>query len=173
MIVALDKYGDERFCRLHGVPFFVAFVTPVILILVGNIVVFCLVIRSLLTSGKKVTSSLKVSSLQQARQGIAIMVLLGLTWLFGFLAIDDAKLAFQWLFCIFNSLQGFLVFILFCILPAGTRKHLRKLCSQKSSYQIREDPSTGSTAIGKMYSVNDQCSASGDELKTLDEESSC
>ena len=157
-------------CRLHGVPFFVAFVTPVILILAGNIVVFCLVIRSLLTSGKRVTSSRKVSSLQQARQGIAIMVLLGLTWVFGFLAIDDAKLAFQWLFCIFNSLQGFLVFILFCILPAGTRKLLRKLFSKKSNSPLREDPSTGSTAIGKMYSVNDQCSASGVELKTLDEE---
>ncbi|CAB4000967.1 adhesion G- coupled receptor G7-like [Paramuricea clavata] len=173
MIVALDKYGDERNCRLHGVPFFVAFVTPVILILAGNIVVFCLVIRSLLTSGNTVTSSRKVSGLQQARQGIAIMVLLGLTWLFGFLAIDDAKLAFQWLFCIFNSLQGFLVFILFCILPAGTRQQLRKLCSKKSNYSLREDPSTGSTAIGKMYSVNDQCSASGDELKTLDKESNC
>ena len=50
------------------------------------------------------------------------MVLLGLTWLFGIIAIGDAKLAFQYLFCIFNTLQGLFVFILFCILPTETIK---------------------------------------------------
>ena len=53
------------------------------------------------------------------------MVLLGLTWLFGILVIDDATVAFQYLFCIFNTLQGLFVFIFFCILPHETRKQLR------------------------------------------------
>ena len=96
--------------------------------------IFCFIIRSLLTSGAKVTSSIqKVSGYQQARQALAIMVLLGLTWLFGILAIGDAKLAFQYLFCIFNTLQGLFVFILFCILPTETRRQLRNLFGKKGN----------------------------------------
>ena len=121
-------------CRLHGVPFIVAFFTPVTAIIVGNIVAFCFIIRSLLTSGNKVTSTVqKASGLQQARRGIAIIVLLGLTWLFGILAVNDAKVAFQYLFCIFNTLQGLFVFILFCILPTTIRKQLRDLLRKRIS----------------------------------------
>ena len=113
-------------------PFIVAFFTPVTIIIIGNIVTFCLIIRSLLTAGSKVTSIQKKSGYQQARQGIAIMVLLGLTWIFGILAIDDAKVAFQYLFCIFNTLQGLLVFIFFGILPSVTRKKLRNVFERMS-----------------------------------------
>ena len=120
-------------CRLHGVPFIVAFFTPVTLIILGNIVTFCFIIRSLLTSGAKVTSVRKVSGYQQTRRALAIMMLLGLTWLFGILAIGDAKLAFQYLFCIFNTLQGLFVFIFFCILPTETRRQLRNLFGKKGN----------------------------------------
>ncbi|XP_028399494.1 adhesion G-protein coupled receptor G6-like [Dendronephthya gigantea] len=124
-IFTLDKYGDKTYCRLHGVPFIVAFLAPIVLILVGNIVAFYFIIRSLLTSGAKLTSDKKTTGFQHARRGIAIMVLLGLTWLFGILAIGDAKPVFQYLFCIFNTLQGLFVFIFFVVLPSGTRQNLR------------------------------------------------
>ena len=118
-------------CRLHGVPFIVAFFTPVTLIILGNIVTFCFIIRSLLTSGANVTSiqSQRVSGYQQARRALAIMVLLGLTWLFGILAIGDPKVAFQYLFCIFNTLQGLSVFIL----PTETKQQLRNHFGKKSN----------------------------------------
>ena len=98
-----------------------AFLAPVILIIVGNIVAFCIVIRALLTSGNRVTAVRKTSGFKKARRGISIMVLLGLTWAFGILAIDDAKMTFQYLFCIFNTFQGLFVFIFFGILPVGTK----------------------------------------------------
>ena len=105
-------------------PFFAAFLAPVLLILLGNLVTFCLVMHSLLTSGTRVTSDRKTSGYRRARQGITIMVLLGLTWLFGILVIDDATVAFQYLFSISNTLQGLFVFIFFCILSLETRKQL-------------------------------------------------
>ncbi|CAB4006858.1 adhesion G- coupled receptor G6-like [Paramuricea clavata] len=67
------------------------------------------------------------------------MVLLGLTWIFGILAINDAKLAFQYLFCIFNSLQGFVVFIMFCVLPDGTRRQLQTLIRKKTIDALRRE----------------------------------
>lgn len=40
-------------------------------------------------------------------------LLLGLTWMFGFFIMVNRETArvFEWLFCIFNSLQGFFIFV--------------------------------------------------------------
>ena len=91
---------------------FSSFLAPVVLVLIINTIAFILIIRSLLKSGSKVAADKRATGLQQARRASAIMVVLGLTWLFGVLAVRDAKLIFQYLFCIFNSIQGLLVFIL-------------------------------------------------------------
>ena len=85
------------------------------------------------------TADRKTSGITQARRGIAILVVLGLTWLFGVLAIRDAKLVFQYLFCIFNSLQGLLVFIFYCVLSKDTRRKWKSLCSSKG----KSDTSNG------------------------------
>ena len=43
-----------------------------------------------------------------------MMTLLGITWVFGPFAINEAKLVINYLFTILNSLQGFLIFIFRC-----------------------------------------------------------
>ncbi len=49
-------------------------------------------------------------------KGIAILTpILGLSWLFGVLAINEDILFFEYLFNIFNCLQGFFVFIFHCV----------------------------------------------------------
>ena len=129
-------------CRLHGVPFLVSFLAPVMLILVGNCIAFVLIFRSILTLGNKVTNSQTISRLQRARQGAAILVLLVLTWLFGVLAINDAKVVFQYLFCIFNSLQGLLVFIFYCVLSKENRKKYRSFWRNKGTMLGRKGRNT-------------------------------
>ena len=108
-----------------------ALLAPVLLILLINFIAFILIVRSLLTSGTKVTADRKTSGITQARRSFAILVVLGLTWVFGILAIKDAKLVFQYLFCIFNSFQGFLVFIFYCALPRDTRRKWKSICLGK------------------------------------------
>ncbi|CAB3995765.1 adhesion G- coupled receptor G7-like, partial [Paramuricea clavata] len=130
-VLEIKEYGGETYCRLQGLPFQAAFLGPVLLVLLINFIAFVLILRSLLTSGTKVTADRKTSGITQARRGIAILVVLGLTWLFGVLAIRDAKLVFQYLFCIFNSLQGLLVFIFYCVLSKDTRRKWKSLCSSK------------------------------------------
>ena len=119
-------------CRLGGLAFLVAFLAPVSFILFINFIAFVLILRSLLTTGTKVTGAKKTKGITQARRSIAISVVLGLTWIFGILAIRDAKLFFQYLFSICNSLQGLLVFIFYCVLSKDTRTKLKSLCSTKS-----------------------------------------
>jgi hypothetical protein len=42
---------------------------------------------------------------QQLRGVVGVAILLGLTWAFAIFAIDQASVAFYYLFAIFNSLQ--------------------------------------------------------------------
>ena len=110
------------------------------LILLFNFVEFVLILRSLLASGTKVSSDRKTSGITQARRSFAILVVLGLTWVFGILAIKDAKLVFQYLFCIFNSLQGLLVFIFYCVLSKDTRRKWKSLWSSKGKSDTSISP---------------------------------
>ena len=52
----------------------------------------------------------------------------GITWVFGFLAVEEASLVFQYLFCIFNALQGFLIFIFHHVREPSVRKAWMALC---------------------------------------------
>ena len=67
------------------------------------------------------TADRKIGGLQHVKRAAAILSVLGLTWSFGVLAIKDAKIIFQYLFCIFNSIQGLLVFVLYSVLNTETR----------------------------------------------------
>jgi len=51
----------------------------------------------------------------------------GLTWLFAFFAIDRADISFQILFCIFNSMQGFLIFLFMIVRDKSVRDLWMKL----------------------------------------------
>ena len=118
-------------CRLHGVPFYVSFLAPVLLILLLNSIAFVLILHSLLSSGSKITSDRKVTGFQQFRRGATVLILLGLTWLFGVLAISDAKIVSQYLFCIFNSLQGLFVFVFYCVFSSENRKRYKSIVLRK------------------------------------------
>ena len=50
-----------------------------------------------------------------------VFCLLGLTWVFGAFTIKKADLAFQIMFTVTNSLQGFFIFIFFCVLNGDVR----------------------------------------------------
>jgi hypothetical protein len=43
---------------------------------------------------------------------IIILPLLGLTWVFGLLIVNEAALVFAWIFTVLNTLQGLFIFLL-------------------------------------------------------------
>lgn len=57
----------------------------------------------------------------QVRGAFTVMVLLGVTWVFGPIAIKESKLVFYYLFTILNSLQGFLIFVFRCLFNTEVR----------------------------------------------------
>lgn len=50
------------------------------------------------------------------RRTAMLLPVLGVTWLFGFLTFISSTVVFHYLFTILNSLQGFFIFVTFCIL---------------------------------------------------------
>ena len=94
----------------------------------------------------------------------AVMILFGLTWILGAFTISEASLTFQILFAVFNSLQGFFIFVFYCVLSPEVRQlWLQAIrCGQRA--QRRSSYSSGSRkgysdstlprSMGKQTSVS-------------------
>ncbi|KAK7476991.1 hypothetical protein BaRGS_00031767, partial [Batillaria attramentaria] len=121
----LDNYAplNSGMCWLRGVAFYSAFVAPVSLTLVFNFISFAFVLRTIV--GLKHNKAGKAESsqnVQKLRRAVCVVVLLGLTWVFGFLAVDGAtQIVFYYLFAVFNSLQGLFIFLFYCVFNQDAR----------------------------------------------------
>jgi len=60
---------------------------------------------------------------------MGVMVLFGLTWALAALTISEASLVFQIPFAAFNSLQGFFLFLFFCVFSEDARNFWRQVFS--------------------------------------------
>ena len=101
--------------------------------------VLVLVIRSIHSSGKNSLNKTQEKDLTKSvRIAFASNVLLGTTWIFGLLAVGDLRDVFQWLFTIFNSLQGLFIFIFFAVRNVDVRKKWSQLLSQFSVTTISD-----------------------------------
>ena len=101
--------------------FFVTFLAPIFLAIIFNIVIFILVARVLVVHAKKKKMS-TTSTIKTMISIVGIMVMFGLTWLFGALTVREASTAFQYLFVIFNGFQGFFFFVFICLLGKDGRE---------------------------------------------------
>ena len=84
-----------------------------------NIVVIALVIRQIMrpVPGKHVTEKTQIEKVKTGiRRSVAILPLLGITWLFGLLSFSSATVTFKYIFSITNSLQGLMIFVFHCLL---------------------------------------------------------
>ena len=81
-----------------------------------NFVVLLLVLREILNTEQIKNKSKADKVRASAKALVTILPLLGLTWIFGLLAYGSASVIIKYLFAIFNSLQGLLIFIFHCVL---------------------------------------------------------
>ncbi|KAK8786095.1 hypothetical protein V5799_007539 [Amblyomma americanum] len=73
------------------------------------------------------------------------MTLLGVTWIFGVFAVGKARTAFQYAFCLCNSMQGFLIFVVRVLQYAEARAAWAQLVVTGTFKKHRgSGPATGS-----------------------------
>ena len=126
--------------------FFGAFLGPILLVLAFNMVIFIIVIvvlvRHLCKRSKE--HNKKAGNLKLMANITGVAFLFGLTWLFGALTVVNADQAFQILFTLVNSFQGFLIFIFFCVLNSDVRlAWAQKILGKRLAPQT----STGTTSV--------------------------
>ncbi|XP_069108796.1 uncharacterized protein [Argopecten irradians] len=134
--------GGIYYCWMSLQPFYYAFALPVGLVILINIVVFVLVIVNILRrpEGLHSNQSERKRAVMNFWAAFSIFVLLGITWIFGYLAIEDARIPFQYIFTLCNAFQGFFIFLLFITRDPHVRKQWKDLCckppAQKGSYEV-------------------------------------
>ena len=100
-----------------------------------------------------------------------IVFLFGLTWIFGAFTILKADQAFQLIFTVTNSFQGFLIFIIFCVLNSDVRlvwaKKLQSKISLASLKSVTSSTKLGTLIRGMQFSQN-KCEVEHDEIKMRD-----
>lgn len=92
---------------------------------------------------------------------IALLCLLGLTWAFGLMFINESTVIMAYLFTIFNSLQGMFIFIFHCVLQKKVRKEYGKCfrtqcCSRKSTDSSLGSAKTSGARTPGRYSTGSQ-----------------
>ena len=102
-------------------PLYITVVAPVGLIMFLNLFSIISIMAALNKSSKMYPHN-AFNAWHRLRIIAAFVLLFGLTWFFGFLVIANDIIAFQYLFCIFNSLQGFFLFVFYGIRNENVRK---------------------------------------------------
>uniref|UniRef100_A0A672ZUR9 Adhesion G protein-coupled receptor D1 n=1 Tax=Sphaeramia orbicularis TaxID=375764 RepID=A0A672ZUR9_9TELE len=139
MTSALDSYGEVDNCWLslkNGAIW--AFVAPALFVIVVNIGILISVTRIISRiSGENYKVHGDANAVKLTAKAVAVLLpILGISWIFGVLAVNTHSLAFLYIFAIFNSLQGFFVFLFHCLLNSEVRaafKHKTKVWSLTSS----------------------------------------
>ncbi|CAH2295696.1 adhesion G- coupled receptor D1 isoform X1 [Pelobates cultripes] len=136
---ALDSYGEGGNCWLSlekGAIW--AFVAPALFVIVVNIGILIAVTRIISRiSADNYKVHRDANAVKLTAKAVAVLLpILGSSWIFGVLAVNDQAIVFQYLFAIFNSLQGFFIFLFHCLLNSEVRaafKHKTKVWSLTSS----------------------------------------
>ncbi|XP_078448807.1 adhesion G protein-coupled receptor L2-like isoform X2 [Lampetra planeri] len=129
LAVDYTGYGTERACWLRTDNHFIwSFLAPVAAIIFVNFVFLLITLYKMLQHSAPIKpDGNRLENIKSwALGGVALLCLLGLTWVFGFLFIDKATLVMAYLFTIFNSFQGMFIFIFHCALQKKVRKEYSK-----------------------------------------------
>uniref|UniRef100_A0A3B4YRH1 Adhesion G protein-coupled receptor G2a n=1 Tax=Seriola lalandi dorsalis TaxID=1841481 RepID=A0A3B4YRH1_SERLL len=159
-LVTYGKYTNgtsDDFCWLrNNVAFYVGVVAYFLLILVLCLLVFIVVMVQLARIKRQnpQNQSPNRGLMTDLRSIAGLSILLGLTWGFALFAWGPLYLPFVYLFSIFNSLQGFLVFVFHCAVKENVRRQWRTyLCCGRLRLPENSDWSRTATQNNRNLSV--------------------
>ncbi|XP_059480702.1 adhesion G-protein coupled receptor G6-like [Neocloeon triangulifer] len=167
--------SSSGFCYPVELSLILAVIIPVACIVIGNLLVFCLIIYRV-TCGRPKNLSISteaerhVMAMRQLRMSILLFFLLGLTWIFGLLAmvapfVAAWRVTFSYLFCTTATLQGLALFLFFIVWEKKTRQLWLTTLPERFVPARPSRPTTSSTAFSD--SSSQATSRARDEIAPL------
>ncbi|KAJ8022701.1 Adhesion G-protein coupled receptor G4 [Holothuria leucospilota] len=130
-----SDYDKVQYCFIQpGKALYFGYFTEVAILLLLNSIVFVLVVRKVifrpLLVSRTTENARRKEIITRVRHGITFWLILGLSWIFGFLAASDSKTKiFHYLFCVCISAQGLVMFLMLCV----SNPEFRNVFSKPSS----------------------------------------
>ncbi|XP_063962898.1 uncharacterized protein LOC129271821 isoform X2 [Lytechinus pictus] len=162
-VIARESYAHDDLCFLQFWAQIGGLLIPMSIILAINIVIFILVIRQLYQSAniagrvKREAEVERRETIERVQNAICILLLLGLTWITGYLLlIPSFSPVAQPIFIVLNSFQGLFIFLLYCVRKPHIRKRWGLTCIDKkkevstSSGGVQSSLNPSSTSAGVM-----------------------
>ncbi|XP_052603247.1 adhesion G-protein coupled receptor G4 [Peromyscus californicus insignis] len=106
--------------------FYISVVAYFCLIFLMNLSMFCIVLVQLTSVKSQSQKTRKKMILNDLKGTISLTFLLGLTWGFAFFAWGPVRIFFMYLFAICNTLQGFLIFVFYCVMKESVREQWQR-----------------------------------------------
>ncbi|XP_041498339.1 adhesion G-protein coupled receptor G2-like, partial [Microtus oregoni] len=180
LTISPDNYGigsygkfpngsPDDFCWINSnAVFYITVVGYFCVIFLLNISMFIVVLVQLCRiKRKKQLGAQRKTSIQDLRSIAGLTFLLGITWGFAFFAWGPVNVIFMYLFAIFNTLQGFFIFIFYCAAKENVRKQWRRyVCCGKLRLAENSDWSKPATNGLKTQTVNQGVSSSSNSLQS-------
>lgn len=119
-----DNYvsGNIGLCYPSGLGLYIGVWFPLATIILVNLILFIYIILTVVRKKTELVSNIgKNETVLQWRLGVLLFFMLGLTWIFGFMAQLGFGEVFVYLFCFLAPLQGFVVFLFFIVFNTNTR----------------------------------------------------
>uniref|UniRef100_A0A667XCR4 Adhesion G protein-coupled receptor L1 n=1 Tax=Myripristis murdjan TaxID=586833 RepID=A0A667XCR4_9TELE len=123
------SYGTKKACWLRVDNYFIwSFIGPVSFVIMLNLVFLMITLHKMIrnSSALKPDSSRLDNIKSWALGAITLLFLLGLTWAFGLLFINENTVIMAYLFTTFNAFQGMFIFIFHCALQKKVHKEYSK-----------------------------------------------
>ncbi|XP_074616317.1 adhesion G protein-coupled receptor L3-like isoform X2 [Acropora palmata] len=135
-VTGTENYAaDNCWLSLENGLIYWAFVAPTGTVVFVNSILFVFLLQRISRVSKfrdRMTRTQHVRA--WLRRSSVLLPVLGITWSFGFLTFISSTTVFHYLFTVFNTLQGFIIFVNFCVIDTEMRKALiRELCKWQYS----------------------------------------
>ena len=152
------------------VPFLTAFLIPVFLIFLFNLVIFAIIIVVVVKHNVDRNRRLGRSSMttKEALKLLipltGIMFLFGLTWIFGVLTFNSeprVSYTVQFLFAFFNAFQGFFIFLFFVVFSGESR-------DAWNAFFCQEKTTNSSTSNNKTITTSNKSNIDKRSINDLD-----
>ncbi|XP_071944467.1 adhesion G-protein coupled receptor G7-like [Antedon mediterranea] len=175
LTIDVSFYENKDFCYLNTMEFDIfiyAVLIPIAIAIVFNAIIFVLVLKSLYCSRSNAMLK-KDSTLEEKKKrvfnAIAISLLLGLTWVFGFMSFESkADHVFVILFCMFNSFQGVAIFYLFTFRQKEFKDLKKRYTTYSPQHRLHRATNDSSNSALTMPTLSTTRTAQRNNVSTCD-----